>query len=553
MTLWPSGAIFSGISGCQTEPGQRKLESGRPCRSTPPVVIAALLVLIAVTFSLIGLDKINEASDPNFEDTAAFLQVALFIKENGGVSNFLHLCMSGEYKADVQKPLYPLLLATFASKELVFFAKAQVLSLVMGLLVVVAFFHICRDFYGDDVAYLGAGGLALNGTYLHISSHVQCETTLILFMLLSLYCMMKGSANKRYWMVAGVFGGLAYLTKGTGLVLIPVFVIATLLSLGPKVMKMTHFWMFFVSFFLVTSPLIARNMMLYGEPFYEGANHHALWLDSWEEIYLPKYQLVRQYPDVTWEGNALPTMKSYIAAHSLSQIANRAATGVWREFRMFLASMDPFIYIEGVARLVFLLFLIGLVQEIRTQRALYVLLFMAAIFFPFAWMNQSVPATRFISVLIPFACMYSAIGFTRGLSYLDNLVLQKLLGVPIRKWLPPFAGVFFVLISGYVAMTQEVHLPASPAPLSEDFDEISTWMSTTPQTHDLVLLSGNSTYHVYSWHVGLRGKIATWRPKSSVFEQGGIQLFNSISSEPASRARTVRDYSQGRYCSIEFS
>ena len=189
--------------------------------------------------------------------------------------------------------------ATFSSRKLVFFPRARVLSLVMGLLVVVSFFYISRDLYGDDVAHLGAGGLVINRAFLRVSSHVQCETTLILFMLLSLCCMMMGSTNERYWMVAGLFGGLAYPPKGTGLILISVFTMGTLMSLGLNAMRRAHFWMFFVLFFLGSSPLIARNILLYGDSTYESANHHALWLDSWEEIYLPKYQLLRQYPEVT--------------------------------------------------------------------------------------------------------------------------------------------------------------------------------------------------------------------------------------------------------------
>ncbi len=519
------------------------MKCGTQWHSNPAVRTAVLLVLVAVTFFLVGLDKVNEASDPSFEDTQAFLQVALFIKENGGVSNFLHLCMTGEYEADVQKPLYPLLLSTFASKELVFFEKARVLSLVMGLLVVVTFFYISRDLYGDDVGYLGAGWLAVNSTFLRVSSHVQCETTLILFMLLSLYCMMKGSENERYWIVAGLFGGLAYLAKGTGLMLIPVFIVASLLSHGPKIIRRTYFWMFFVLFFLISSPLVARNMLLYGEPTHESANYHALWLDSWDEIYLPKYQLVRQYPEVTWEGTALPTMRSYIASHTLSEIITRAARGISREFRMFVSSMEPLLYMEGIGWLVLLFFCIGLALEIRTQRILYVVFFMAAIFFPFAWMNQSVPAIRFISVLIPFVCLYSALGFTRALSYLDDTVFQKILGVSTRKWLPAFLGVFFVLIAGYAVVTQEVHLPENPAPLSEDFVEVSTWIETKLHNHDLLLMGTGNPYDIYAWHVGLRGKIAIWRPEMSVFEQGGIQLLNQmLENESAGPGRYVIIY-----------
>ena len=72
-------------------------------QSEPPLWASlALLLLISGTFLLVGLDRVNEATNPGFEDTPAFLQVALFIKDNGGASNFLHLCLTGAYKAAVK-------------------------------------------------------------------------------------------------------------------------------------------------------------------------------------------------------------------------------------------------------------------------------------------------------------------------------------------------------------------------------------------------------------------------------------------------------------------
>lgn len=378
------------------------------------------------------------------------------------------------------------------------------------------------------MAYLGAGGLVLNATFLRVSSHVQCETTLMLFMLLRLFCMMKGTLDERYWIGAGIFGGLAYLTKGTGLILVPVFAVATVLTFGPRVLKRTHFWAFFILFVLICSPLIARNMMLYGEPTYESANSHALWLDHWDDIYLPKYQLVRQYPEVIWEGTSLPTMSSYLASHSISDIINRAATGAWRESRLFWNSLEPFIYIKGAGTLVFLFCCLGLACERKALRVLYPVLSIAGTFVPFAWMNQSVPAIRFIAVLVPLAYLYAAIGFIRALSYLDRAVFQRYLGLIIRPWLPALASAFFVLIAGYVTVTQAVHWPQTPAALSPDFDEVSLWIDRTLHPKDFVLMSAENPYIGYSWHAGLRGRIATWVPGNTVFEEGGIPLLNRI-------------------------
>jgi 4-amino-4-deoxy-L-arabinose transferase-like glycosyltransferase len=486
----------------------------------------ALLLLISGTFLLAGLDSVNEAVDPVFEDTAAFLQVALYLKDNGGVSSFLKNCLTGEFKSDIQKPLYPLLLSTFASRDMAFFDKAKVASLVMGVFALVALFYAARDLYGEPVAFLATGGVALNETMIRISSHVQCESTLMFFMLLSLYCMMKGLENGRYWLLAGVFAGLSYMTKGTGLLLVPVFMSVTLMIVGQKVLRSRHFWAFVAVFFLISSPLIVRNIQVYGAPTYEGVNQHALWLDRWDDIYHPRYELVRQFPEVVWKGTDLPTMGSYLASHTAAEVLWRMGNGVRREFFLFLNSLEPHLPIQGTSRLVLFLFGIGMLSEIRTPRILYVAGFITAIFFPFAWLNQAVPAVRFISVLIPLVFIYAGIGFMEAVQYLAQVAFPKLGVAVFQKKLLALMSFCFAFIGGYVMLTQEVHWPETPAPPSRGFTEISTWFNTTVQHDDLVALSGEGLYLRYPWLIDLKGNIAIWLTHGPAYEAGGIALLN---------------------------
>ncbi|NOS78168.1 MAG: glycosyltransferase family 39 protein [Nitrospira sp.] len=488
----------------------------------------ALLLLISGTFLFVGLDSVNEATEPAFEDTPAFLQVALFIKENGGVSNFLHLCLTGAYTAAVQKPLHPLLLSTFASRDMAFFDKAKVVSLAMGIFAIIALFYVARDLYGESVAFLATGGVALNETMIRISSHVQCETTLMLFMLLSLYCMMKGLDQGRYWILAGVFAGLSYMTKGTGLLLVLVFMGATLVLVGPKALRSRHFWAFVAVFFLISSPLIVRNIQVYGGPFYESVNQHALWLDRWDDIYHPRYELAWQFPEIVWKGTDLPTMRSYLASHSVSEVLHRMGSGVRREFFLFLNSLEPHLPIQGASRLVLLLFGIGVLSEIRTPRTLYVVGFMLAIFLPFAWLNQSVPAVRFISVLIPLVFIYFGIGIMVVCQYLVQVAFPKLNVAVFQKTLLALMSLCYAFIAGYVVLTQEVHWPETPAPPSRGFAEISTWFATTVQHDDLVILSEEGLYWRYPWLVGLKGNIAIWQTNDPRLEIGGIASLNRV-------------------------
>lgn len=489
---------------------------------------------------MVGLDRVNEATDPSYEDTPAFLQVALFIKESGGAANFLHLCLTGAYTTDNQHPLYPLLLSTFASRDIVFFDEARILSLVIGVCAIIALFYVAKDLYGEHVAFLATGGMALNDTMLQISSHVQCEAALVLFMLLSLYFMMKGLEAEGYWILAGLFGGLSYMTKGTGLLLVSVFVIATFMIVGPKVLRSRHFWAFVVVFFLISSPLIVRNMLVYGELTYEGPNQHVLWLDSWNEIYHPQYGLVRQLPEVVWESTGLPTMKSYLASHSVSEILWRMGSGVRRESLLFLDSVEPHLPIEGTGKLVLVLFGIGMLNEIRTRRIVYPVVFMVAIFFPFAWLSHSVQGVRFISVLTPLVYIYFGIGTMVVFQYLANIVFQRRGIAVVRQGLPISLGLFFLFILGYVLTTQAIHWPETSKPPSRDFAELSTWFNTTVQHNDLVVMNGEGPYWSNFWLVGLKGKIATWETSHPAFDAQGIaSLSRALDNKRAGPGRYV--------------
>ncbi|MEX5280658.1 MAG: glycosyltransferase family 39 protein [Nitrospiraceae bacterium] len=191
----------------------------------PPVI----LFLTCLVLFLLGLDKIDEASDPAYEDTISYLKVATFLQDHGGLANFWTLFIKGEHKAVLQHPLYPLLLASFGVEPHELFAAGKMLSLIVGVAVVATCFLIARNLYGNLVAYLATLLLAFNVTFLRTVSHVMCESLLTLFVLLSVYWMITGVEKERHWPWAGAAAGFAYLTKGTGFLLLPVFTVTAIL------------------------------------------------------------------------------------------------------------------------------------------------------------------------------------------------------------------------------------------------------------------------------------------------------------------------------------
>ena len=482
-----------------------------------------LLVLISLTFVLIGLDKVNEASDPGYEDTTGFLAMALYLKDSGGITNFLHLCFSGEYKSVIKHPLYPLLLSTFASREPIFFERAKLLSLFIGWMVVIALFYVTKDLYGGPVAYIASVLLIVNTTFLRMSSHVACETLLIFFIFLSVYWMVKGLDNTKYWIWAGISGGLAYMTKGTGLLLIPIFATVAFLSLGAKPIRTKHFWIFFVLFFITCSPLIVRNIVVYKHPLYESILSNQIWMDDWRDMNDPKYASVVNYPEMTWEGTALPTMQSYFQTHTFSEIIQRIETGIRGESVQFFGSMDTLFPLEALHFLTFLFFCVGLILETGKKRVLCVLIMMGVFFIPFAWFYVHPQMIRYISPLIPFFCMYSAVGFAGALGYLDKEVLAKWEMVATLKWLPACMMVLLVFIAGYVTMTQQVHLPNPPAALHEDLDELYGWLKRNVKHNDLVL----GDLGDYLWLAEFQGKFGRL-DRLETSEVGNMSLLNEF-------------------------
>ena len=494
-----------------------------------PVFIAVIMVVLIVTYLIVGVLKVNEANDPGFEDTSPYLQIALFVKDHGGAIRFLTLCLDGEYKADGQYPLYPLLLSSLASREPAFFERARITSMLTGLVILIVFFLITRDLYGTTTACLAAVLLQLNETFLRVASHVQGETLLILFVVLSLYWMVKGTADARYWGWAGIAGGFAYLAKGTGLLLVPLFVTVVLFHSGMKVFKIRHFWMFFVGFLIVSSPLLVRNVVVYGNLTHQGMIYDTMWLDNFLDLYDTKYGFAMQYPELVWKVTNAPTLHSYWNTHTVREILDRANAGIYGEFRLLIDSMKTVLPIPGSGVFLFVFFCAGLMWEIRHIRALCALGLMIIILFPAAWQNPVSGPVRYLSPLLPVLCMYSAMGMILIFEILGRKTLGRHGMVAVRTYFPAMIVIFMILIAGYVMTTKDVRFPESPASFSEDQTELSTWIAQNLERDDLVLLNYLNPYGTYAWALGLKGTVATgWRPKGKTFDIDDIAVLNRI-------------------------
>jgi len=280
----------------------------------------AVMGMILLFFLLAGLAGVNRQTDIDKLDTGRYLNVALGIRENGGILTFPWQCVTLRYREDVQQPLFHLLLAPAAGRELGFFVRAKLVTLLTGLAALVACFVVGRRMAGgsdpasgEPAAVVACLLLALSPDFLDHATFPACEPLFIAWLLLAWGAGLRWLKGETRGWSAGVFAGLAYMTKGTGLLLPPLFLLGALWKrLGRKAPARVHG--FLIAFALVASPILARNVAGFGNPFHD-PNSACLWVDRWEDA------------EEAMAAGARPALWSYLRGHSAADIARRVAAG----------------------------------------------------------------------------------------------------------------------------------------------------------------------------------------------------------------------------------
>jgi len=425
-----------------------------------------LILLLCTNYLLFGMTKITQNRNPEAYDTVAYLGEANLIKNNGGIKNFLNLCITGKYRQDNQNPLYILLLSPFASRDISFYINAKITSFLIGLILLVFLFIIARNKWGDLCASLAVLGLLFNAKFLIWASMVGCETLLMLMTLLCMHFVLRGFENPKYWSVAGIFAGLAYLAKGTGLFLIPSFAVSALIAHRLKAFRNKHVWSFFILFTLTASPLFVRNIVLYKNPLYNVNTHKMSYTVN--ELTESNYLIFN--PDIGvnvqfWperEINNAVLKPSLDLLSILHRLFNKIVNGIWVETKIFLNLLCispinwlltkwPLYYLPSQpCKLIFgllllCLFLIGLAREKKVAAKVYIL---TTLFTFLIGLTLFSPIYRYLLPIIPLVWIYVALGI---LTFLDMLRKKSpsIFTVFNRPFLFPTLLIFgcFILIS----------------------------------------------------------------------------------------------------------
>ena len=271
----------------------------QPARLPSPRTWAAfgLLFLIFVT---ITYEHSKAWNNPNKGDQDLDLTLGLKIRHLEALGDGYH------------HPLLPALIAPFAEKHLRYFAKAKLVNVAIGAVTFWVIAWVGLRLVGPAPAFLTLVAIAPGLS--NKSAEFTAEPLLMLFIVLTFCGLVRGFEQPRIWILAGTSAGLAYLTKGSGL-LLPIAYALAVFRGAPKLVLTPRFWLFPLAFVLVASPLLVYNWQVFGSPIFNYNTAHVIWLDSTEE-------------QMIMFDKGPPTMVSYLATHSLEDMLRRFLKGL---------------------------------------------------------------------------------------------------------------------------------------------------------------------------------------------------------------------------------
>lgn len=463
----------------------------------------SIIILLFFNFILLGINGINAALDPQWFDTTAYLGEANFINHHGGVLNFFSLCITGIYKQANQHPLYILFLTPFASMDISFFIVAKIISAILGFILLIALFFIGKKMYGDLIASVAVFALLLNSLFLKWTTVVACESLLMLFSLLCIYFVMEGFKNNKYWIYAGFFAGLSYLTKGTGILLLPGFVLTSIIVYKLNIFKNKFFWLFFILFTLTASPLLIRNIFVYQNPFYN-VNNTVITMgqDEIDKSVYVNFDLkegVAIWKFEKSETNNEGEIKSKSSQQKFSSKLFSLPKKIIEAGLVFLDMLNiswaqklPSKLLKVFTLFLVLFFIIGIVKEKNTGGKLYflstILVFFLALF--------TMPIDRYFLPLIPVMWIYVALGTFTILDLLNKNFSLKYYNFNLASSIPYILILFLILNAGFILTKKDIKNPLSSVVYSESRFDLLNWLRANLKKDDLYTMGPNFNWQL---------------------------------------------------------
>lgn len=276
-------------------------------------LILALAALVFVTEVL----KISTTRlYPNY-DEISYLALGRQVARDGGTVGTIRCYVQGRCLEDNRPPLYQLLLAPVLDESPAAFARAKLFSLALGLALVALVFALLRRQMSSLVACTAAVLLCLMPVMADYASRLMHDVLFAGLTFAAVYAMVacqdRGALS---WFGAGALVGLAFLTKGSGHLLLVPLVATSLYRHGRALLRRSGPYAALAGFTAVSAFLLWRNWIVWREPFHN-INAGEVWIDHWKDVWAMRLRPEHAELGLGW----------YLRHHSFVQLVLKLARG----------------------------------------------------------------------------------------------------------------------------------------------------------------------------------------------------------------------------------
>jgi 4-amino-4-deoxy-L-arabinose transferase-like glycosyltransferase len=262
-------------------------------------LVAAGLVLLFSGF----LYARTQDLDAGARDQAHDLALALEIREGRALTD------------GNRHPLLPAALAPFAAREPSFFVRARLVTLALVAAGLLATWAATAGVFGGGLALFA---LAISLFEVRLQARRVCpEPILAALLVLAVAALARAPSAARPargYLAAGALAGLAWLAKGSAILMLPVFALHLLVSRRPG--RVRSLLLVLAGFVVVASPLLVWNAATHGSPIHNANTAHVAWEDRWDE---------------DLDDTSTATLSSWWAAHGLGDAISRLFGGLVRQ------------------------------------------------------------------------------------------------------------------------------------------------------------------------------------------------------------------------------
>jgi hypothetical protein len=246
---------------------------------------AVVLALAVAVFSAETLKVSSTRPIPGY-DEISYLALGRQVARDGGVVGTIRCYLAGRCLEDNHPPLYQLMLSPILDDGPASYARAKLFSLAIGLGLVALVFAMTRRQLSAPIAAATAVLLCLMPILADYGARLMHDVLFVALTFAAVHaiagCQDRGPLA---WAGAGALIGLAFLTKGSGHLLLAPLVVTGLYRHRAALPRRLGFYAAGAAFAAVGSFLLWRNWIVWRAPFHN-VNAGEVWLDRWRDVFV---------------------------------------------------------------------------------------------------------------------------------------------------------------------------------------------------------------------------------------------------------------------------